>query len=55
VAAAGPWLGGYARDHLGGFAPAFWLFAGLAVAVMAAVALMRPPSRRPVAPSVAAP
>ena len=28
VAAAGPWLGGFAKDRLGGFDPAFWLFAG---------------------------
>jgi cyanate permease len=45
LAAAGPWLGGFAKDHLGGFEPAFWLFAGLALAVLAAVALMRPPGK----------
>lgn len=45
LAAAGPWLGGFARDRLGGFEPAFWLFAGLALAVLAAVTLMRPPGK----------
>jgi cyanate permease len=45
LAAAGPWLGGFAKDRLGGFEPAFWLFAGLALAVLAAVALMRPPGK----------
>lgn len=43
LAAAGPWLGGLARDRLGGFDAAFWLFAGLAAAMMVAVWLMRPP------------
>lgn len=47
LAAAGPWLGGYARDRLGGFEPAFWLFAGLAIVVLAAVAVMRPPASGP--------
>lgn len=43
VAAAGPWAAGWARDNLGGFEAAFLLFAGLAVVVLAAVAIMRPP------------
>ena len=43
LAAAGPWLGGFARDRLGGFEAAFWLFAALAVVVLIAVAAMRPP------------
>lgn len=43
LAAVGPWLGGFARDRLGGFEAAFWLFAGLAVVVLIAVAAMRPP------------
>ena len=47
LAAAGPWLGGYARDRLGGFEAAFFLFAALAVLVLGAVALMRPPTVRP--------
>jgi MFS family permease len=46
LAAAGPWAAGWARDHLGGFDAAFWLFAGLAVVVLAAVAVMRPPRAR---------
>ena len=47
LAAAGPWLGGYARDRLGGFEAAFFVFAALAVLVLGAVALMRPPTVRP--------
>jgi cyanate permease len=46
LAAAGPWLGGFARDRLGAFEAAFWLFAGLAVLMMLAVAAMRPPRAR---------
>lgn len=45
LAAAGPWLAGFSRDRLGGFEPAFWLFAALALAVLGAVALMRPPEK----------
>lgn len=45
LAAAGPWLGGMARDRLGGFEAAFWIFAALALAVLGATALMRPPRR----------
>ncbi len=52
LAAGGPWLAGFMRDRLGGFAAAFWLFAGLAVVVMLAVAAMRPP--RPVQTSAIA-
>jgi OFA family oxalate/formate antiporter-like MFS transporter len=44
LAAAGPWLGGWMRDRFGGFEGAFWLFAGLAVAVMGAVIWMKPPT-----------
>ncbi len=44
LAAGGPWLAGWMRDRLGGFEGAFWLFAGLAAAVMVAVIAMRPPS-----------
>jgi len=47
LAAAGPWLGGYARDRFGSFEPAFWLFAGVAVLVLIAVAAMRPPREKP--------
>jgi len=47
LAAAGPWLGGFAKDRFGGFEPAFWLFAGLALAVLVAVSLMRPPGSAP--------
>jgi OFA family oxalate/formate antiporter-like MFS transporter len=43
LAAAGPWIAGLARDRLGGFEHAFWLFAAMAVVVLLAVALMRPP------------
>lgn len=43
LAAVGPWLGGFVRDRLGGFDAAFWLFAGLAIVVLVAVAAMRPP------------
>jgi OFA family oxalate/formate antiporter-like MFS transporter len=43
LAAVGPWLGGFVRDRLGGFDAAFWLFAGLAIVVLIAVAAMRPP------------
>ena len=43
LAAAGPWLGGLARDRLGGFEAAFWMFAAITAAVLVAVALMRPP------------
>ncbi|HTK36671.1 MAG TPA: MFS transporter [Caulobacteraceae bacterium] len=45
LASAGPFLGGLAHDRLGGFAPALWGFAGVAALVLAAVALMRPPSK----------
>jgi MFS family permease len=43
LAAVGPWLGGFARDRLGGFDAAFWLFAALALVVLVAVSAMRPP------------
>jgi MFS family permease len=46
LAAAGPWLAGAARDRLGGFEPAFWLFAALAGLVLLLVAAMRPPAAR---------
>jgi MFS family permease len=43
VAALGPFVGGAARDRLGSFGPALWLFAGVAAVVAISVALMRPP------------
>jgi MFS transporter, OFA family, oxalate/formate antiporter len=43
LAAIGPYVGGAARDSLGSFGPALWLFAGVAAVVMIAIALMPPP------------
>ncbi len=43
VAAGGPWLAGWVRDHFGGFEGAFMLFAAIAVVVLAAVVWMKPP------------
>ena len=43
LAAIGPFVGGAARDSLGSFGPALWLFAGVATVVMIAIALMPPP------------
>lgn len=49
VSAAGPIIGGAARDRLGSFTPAFLLFAALAAVVFVAALFMRPPkpSRAP--------
>ena len=46
IAAIGPFVGGAARDSLGSFGPAFWLFAGVAAIVLIAIAAMRPPKHR---------
>ena len=43
VSAAGPIIGGAARDRLGSFTPAFLLFAALAAVVFVAALFMRPP------------
>ena len=43
LAAGGPWLAGWVRDRFGGFEGAFALFAGLALAAFAAMAVMKPP------------
>jgi cyanate permease len=43
VAAGGPWLAGWVRDHLGGFEAAFMLFAAIALVVLGAVVWMKPP------------
>ena len=48
LAAVGPWLAGVSHDRLGGFTPALWAFAAVAAVALAATALMRPPTRRPV-------
>jgi MFS family permease len=53
VAALGPFVGGAARDRLGGFAPAFWLFAGVTGVVLISIALMRPPKRIAAGPASA--
>ena len=42
VASVGPVLAGRVRDLTGGFAPVFWLFAGLTTLVLVAVAWMKP-------------
>ncbi len=47
VSALGPVIGGYMRDHLGGFAPTFQLFAGVVFLVFLASLFMRPPTKRP--------
>jgi MFS family permease len=43
VSAAGPIIGGAARDRLGSFTPAFLLFAAIAAVVFLAALFMRPP------------
>lgn len=43
VSAAGPFIGGAARDRLGSFTPAFLLFAAVAAVVFVAALFMRPP------------
>jgi MFS family permease len=43
VSAAGPIIGGAARDRLGSFTPAFLLFAAVAAVVFVAALFMRPP------------
>ncbi len=47
VSALGPLIGGFMRDHLGGFAPTFQIFAALNGVVFLAVLFMRPPHRAP--------
>ena len=46
VSAAGPFIGGFVRDRVGSFTPAFELFAALTGAVFVAALFMRPPARR---------
>lgn len=46
TAAAGPWFAGFSKDRLGGFAPALWAFAGVALIAFTAVLLLKPPLRR---------
>jgi len=46
VSAAGPFIGGAARDRLGSFTPAFLLFAAVAAVVFVAALFMRPPKAR---------
>ena len=46
VSAAGPIIGGAARDRLGSFTPAFLLFAALAAVVFVAALFMRPPASK---------
>jgi cyanate permease len=46
VSAAGPIIGGAARDRLGAFTPAFLLFAAIAAVVFVAALFMRPPSAK---------
>ena len=46
VSAAGPFIGGFVRDRVGSFTPAFELFAALTAAVFVAALFMRPPARR---------
>ena len=43
LASAGPLMAGALKDNTGGFAPVFWIIAGVTAAVLMAVALMRPP------------
>lgn len=43
ISAAGPIIGGAARDRLGSFTPAFLLFAAIAAVVFVAALFMRPP------------
>ena len=44
-AALGPFIGGFMRDRLGGFAPTFDLFAAAVAAVFVAAMFMRPPTK----------
>lgn len=46
AAAAGPWFAGLCKDHFGGFAPALWAFAGVALVAFAAVLSLKPPTRK---------
>lgn len=46
VSALGPTFGGLMRDHLGGFAETFMLFAALNAVVLAATIFMKPPHLR---------
>lgn len=46
AAAVGPWLAGVSHDKTGGFSPALWGFAAVALVALGAVALMKPPVRR---------
>jgi cyanate permease len=43
VGSGGPAFAGYVADATGSFVPAFLLLAGVTLAVLVAVALMRPP------------
>lgn len=47
VSAAGPFIGGFMRDRLGGFTQTFELFAALTAVVFVAALLMRPPRAKP--------
>ena len=44
VSAAGPFIGGFVRDRVGSFTPAFELFAALTAVVFLAALFMRPPA-----------
>ena len=45
AAAVGPWLAGVSHDRTGGFSPALWGFAAVALVALGAVAVMKPPVR----------
>lgn len=53
-AAMGPFIGGYMRDRLGGFAPTFDLFAAVIGAVFLAAVFMRPPRKSHTSPGLRA-
>ena len=54
VSALGSLIGGFMRDHLGGFAPTFQLFAAVIFVVFVATLFMRAPQKRPAAKPAAA-
>lgn len=54
VSALGPVIGGFMRDHLGGFAPTFQMFAAVIFVVFVASLFMRPPQKRQTAKTASA-